>query len=37
MFEAMEAVMIEFIGYFPYLFGIWLIFSFTGALLFDKR
>ena len=37
MFEAMEIVLIEFIGYVPYLLGIWVIFDLTGSLLFSKR
>lgn len=37
MFEAMEKVLIEFVGYIPYLLGIWVIFDLTGSLLLNKR
>lgn len=37
MFEAMEVVLIEFIGYIPYLFGVWVVFDLIGSLLFSRR
>lgn len=37
MFECMEEMMIQFVQYIPALIGIYMVFDFTGALLFGKR
>lgn len=37
MFEVMQEVFIQFIGYIPYIIGVWIIFDLLGSLLFSKR
>lgn len=37
MFEVAEQFMVQFVGLFPAIFGLWLIFDFTGSLLFGKK
>ncbi len=37
MFEAMEMVLIEFIGYIPYIIGVWVVFDLIGSLFFSRR
>ena len=37
MFDIVQILLSKFIDILPYLIGLYLIFDFTGALLFGKR
>ncbi len=37
MFEVMQEMFIQLIGWIPLLFGLWFLFDLIGALLFGRR
>lgn len=37
MFDVIETMLVQLVQALPYFFGFYLIFDFTGALLFNRR
>jgi len=37
MFEVAETFLVQFVGLFPAILGVWLIFDFTGSLIFGRK
>lgn len=37
MFELIEQMLVQLVQALPYFFGLYLLFDFTGSILFNKR
>jgi len=37
MFEVAETFLVQFVGLFPAILGLWLLFDLTGSLLFGRK
>lgn len=37
MFDVAEQFLVQFVSLFPGILGLWLIFDFTGSLLFGRK